>query len=145
MIDISSDGLNWQDETMKEPSHPSPIANEPIYAIVRKDKTSVKKSPMMHNENIPKHSGVHDGFSHINANCVTTASTNLGIPNTSSFKLNTILNNWKKKTLKSCPPQPMVPMNINLEAPPPLPDKLFDIDMEVNSAKRHPKEVSQAL
>ncbi|XP_072263320.1 uncharacterized protein [Pyxicephalus adspersus] len=108
----------------------NPPINEPIYSVVRKDKLSIKRSPektIIQKENI-----VAVEMDNIQAKCNSKASANpptemnLQVPGTSSYKLNMMLQRCKKRSYKSSTPQTTI--IIDLEEPPPLPDRIFDIE-----------------
>ncbi|XP_040204055.1 altered inheritance of mitochondria protein 3-like [Rana temporaria] len=138
-IDLPSPGPNQGDEPMKEPMHSNPNINEPIYSVVRKDKLSVKNPPTKPMENLSIDLSVKIEVLQEKTNH-SSAPVNPEVPPTSSFKLNTMIKNWRTRNLKTSPPQPTVSINVDLEDPPPIPDKAFDIGNEAESEERHPNE-----
>lgn len=142
VIDLPSPKPSQGDETMKEPMHSIPLINEPIYSVVRKDKPSIKKPPTKPMENVSIDLNVKIEVLQEKSNH-SSAPVNPGVPPSSSFKLNTMIMHWRTKNFKTSPSQSTVSINVDLEDPPPIPDKSFDIENEAESEEQHPNEVCQ--
>ncbi|XP_073480958.1 uncharacterized protein [Aquarana catesbeiana] len=139
VIDLPSPKPSQGDETMKEPMHSIPLINEPIYSVVRKDKPSIKKPPTKPMENVSIDLNVKIEVLQEKSNH-SSAPVNPGVPPSSSFKLNTMIMHWRTKNFKTSPSQSTVSINVDLEDPPPIPDKSFDIENEAESEEQHPNE-----
>ncbi|XP_077147866.1 uncharacterized protein LOC143808768 isoform X2 [Ranitomeya variabilis] len=124
-------------EVTKDEGHK--VVPEPLYAVIRKD-PSVKKPPPRDpggETRSPQDSAAQNVILQKKLNSDEQrvdfiASVELKSPNSQSSgnKIDSMLNNWKKRSIKS--PKEAMTLNIIQEVPPLVPVKRFDIESEVD-------------
>ncbi|KAG8561970.1 hypothetical protein GDO81_015548 [Engystomops pustulosus] len=104
------------------------VVNEPIYAVVHKD-PSVKKKPP------PLTLGEENNIANDQKVDFVPSLHTTQMPQSPSQILDSMLSNLKSKGKKSSPPsKEVITVMVGPEVPPPIPEKLFDIESELEQS-----------